>query len=105
MEIPIRLLLLGIRDHLAVVITHELVVHLPEIARPRAAPGQFLALQVVMIHDIDVIVEMPTSTIGVSDDELAGAVHPFFKPRSKLMHSLDVLGAIHIELLKEKFWV
>lgn len=52
-----------------------------------------------MIDDVDVIVKMPACAVGVSDDEVVGAVHPARELHTKLVHTLHVLGILHVELL------
>lgn len=80
-------------------ISHELIVHLPQSPRPRPAPRECLAREVVVVHDVDVVVEMPACAVGVSDDEVVGTVHPACELHTELAHTSDVLGIVHVELL------
>lgn len=53
-----------------------------------------------MIHDVDVVMQMPTRTIGVRYDKKVCTVHALGKLHPEIMHTLDVLRIIHIELLR-----
>lgn len=98
-QIPVSLRLLRRRQHPAPLVPHEFIVDLAESTRPRTTPRQCLAGQVVMINDVDVVMEMPTGTVGVCNDEVVGAVHASSELYTKLMHTLHVLGVVHVELL------
>lgn len=52
-----------------------------------------------MVDDVDVIVEMPTGTVGVSDDEIVRAVHTASEPHTEVVHALNMLRTVHVELL------
>lgn len=97
-QVPVSLRLFRRRQHLATLVPHEFVVDLTEPARPRAAPRQCLAGEVVVINDVDVIVKMPTGTVGVGDDEVIGAIHPACELHAEVVHTLDVLGVVQVEL-------
>lgn len=98
-QVPVRFRLLRIREHLATLVAHELVVDLTQTPRPRPAPRQCLAREVVVIDDVDVVVQMPTGTVGVCDDEVVRAVHPACELHAELVHTLHVLRTVHVELL------
>lgn len=53
-----------------------------------------------MIHDVDVVVQVPTRTIGVRHDKKVCTVHALGKLHTEVMHALDVLRVIHVELLR-----
>ncbi|MEZ7672131.1 hypothetical protein O3684_01970 [Pauljensenia sp. 20925_1_27] len=101
-QIPIRLGHLWIRKHLTALITHELVINLPKTTRPRATSRQCFPSEVVVIHNVDVVVQVPTRTIGVRHDKKVCTVHALGKLHTEVMHALDVLRIIHIELLRRE---
>jgi len=53
-----------------------------------------------VIHDVDVVVQVPTRTIGVRHDKEVCTVHALGKFHTEIMHALDVLRIIHVELLR-----
>lgn len=53
-----------------------------------------------MIDHIDVVVQMPTGTVGVSDDKVISTVHPASEPHTELVYTSDVLDVVDIELLR-----
>ncbi len=53
-----------------------------------------------MIHDVDVVVQVPTRTIGVRHDKEVCTVHALSKFHAEIMHAPDVLRIIHVELLR-----
>ena len=55
-----------------------------------------------MIHNVDVVVQVPTRTIGVRHDKKVCTVHALGKLHTEVMHALDVLRIIHIELLRRE---
>ena len=55
-----------------------------------------------MVHDVDVIVQMTARAVGVSDHEEVRAVHPLRELHAEVMHALDVLRIIHVELLRRE---
>ena len=55
-----------------------------------------------MIHDVDVIVQVPTRTVGMRRNEKVCTVHALGKLHTEVMHALDVLRIIHIELLRRE---
>lgn len=101
-QIPIGLRLLWVREHLTALITHELVINLPKTTRPRATSRQCFPSEVVVIHNVDVVVQVPTRTIGVRHDKKVCTVHALGKLHTEVMHALDVLRIIHIELLRRE---
>lgn len=98
-QVPVRFRLLRIREHLATLVAHELVVDLTQTPRPRPAPRQCLAREVVVIDHVDVVVEMSACTVGVGNDEVVGTVHPVSELHPELVHTLHVLRTVHVELL------
>lgn len=52
-----------------------------------------------MINDVDVVVQMPACAVGVSDDEVIGTVYPACELHAEVVHTLHVLGIVHVELL------
>lgn len=52
-----------------------------------------------MIHDVDVVVQVPTCAICVGHDEIVSAVHPSRELHAQVVHTLHVLGIVHVELL------
>lgn len=52
-----------------------------------------------MINDVDVVVQMPACAVGVSDDEVVGAVHPARELHAEVVHTLHVVGIVHVEFL------
>ena len=101
-QIPIRLGHLWIRKHLTALITHKLVINLPKTTRPRATPRQCFPSEVVVIHNVDVVVQVPTRTIGVRHDKKVCTVHALGKLHTEIMHALDVLRIIHVKLLRRE---
>ena len=55
-----------------------------------------------MIHNVDVVVQVPTCTIGVRHDKEVCTVHALRKLHAEIMHALDVLRIIHVELLRRE---
>lgn len=55
-----------------------------------------------MVHRVDVVVQVPTGTVDVSDHEEVGAVHPASELYTEVMHTLDVLRVFHVELLRRE---
>ena len=55
-----------------------------------------------MVHDVDVIVQMTARAVGVSDHEEVRAVHPLRELHAEIMHALNVLRVIHVELLRRE---
>lgn len=53
-----------------------------------------------MIHNVDVIVQVPTRTIGVRHDKEVCTVHALGKFHTEIMHTPNVLRIIHVELLR-----
>ena len=55
-----------------------------------------------MIHHVDVVVQMPTRTIGVRHDKEVCTVHALGELHAEIMHALDMLRVIHVELLRRE---
>lgn len=55
-----------------------------------------------MIHDVDVIVQVPTRTVGMRRNKEVCTVHALGELHTEVMHALDVLRIIHIELLRRE---
>lgn len=55
-----------------------------------------------MIHNVDVVVQVSTRTIGVRHDKKVCTVHALGKLHTEIMHALDVLRIIHIKLLRRE---
>lgn len=53
-----------------------------------------------MIHNVDVVVQVSSRTIGVRHDKEVCTVHALCKLHTEIMHALDVLRIIHVELLR-----
>lgn len=53
-----------------------------------------------MIHNVDVVVQVPSRTIGVRHDKEICTVHTLGELHTEIMHALDVLRIIHVELLR-----
>ena len=53
-----------------------------------------------MIHDVDVIVQVPTRTVGMRRNKEVCTVHALGELHAEIMHALDVLRIIHVELLR-----
>ena len=51
-----------------------------------------------MVDDVDVVVQMSTGTIRVGDDEVVGAIHRACELHAEVVHTLDVLGVVQVEL-------
>ena len=99
-QVPIGLRLLRRWQHLAALVPHEFVVYLAEPTRPGPAPRQCFTREVVVVDHIDVVVEMPACAVGVCDDEMIGAVHASSELHAEVVYTLDVLGILHVELLR-----
>lgn len=55
-----------------------------------------------MIHNVDVVVQVPTRTVGVRHDKEVCTVHTLRELHTEVMHALDVLRIIHVELLRRE---
>lgn len=55
-----------------------------------------------MIHNVDVVVQVPTRTIGVRHDKEVCTVHALGELHTEVMHAPDVLRIIHIKLLRRE---
>lgn len=55
-----------------------------------------------MIHNVDVIVQVPTRTVGMRHDKEVCTVHALRKLHTEIMHALDVLRIVHVELLRRE---
>lgn len=55
-----------------------------------------------MIHDVDVIVQVPTRTVGMRRNKEVCTVHALGELHAEIMHALDVLRIIHVELLRRE---
>jgi len=55
-----------------------------------------------VIHDVDVIVQVPTRTVGMRRNEEVCTVHALGELHAEIMHALDVLRIIHVELLRRE---
>lgn len=52
-----------------------------------------------MVHDVDVVMQMSACAVGVRNHEVVSAVHAASEFHAELVHTLDVLGIVHVELL------
>ena len=55
-----------------------------------------------MIHNVDVVVQVPTRTIGVRHDKEVCTVHALSELHAEIMHALDVVRVIHVELFRRE---
>lgn len=55
-----------------------------------------------MVHHIDVVVKMSTGTVGMRHDKEVRAVHPLRELHTEVVHPLDVLRVLSVELFRRK---
>lgn len=87
-------------ENLTALTFHQGIVGLADALRPRGVPLQRFTRQEVVVADVDVVVEMTTPAVGVGHHEVVRAVHILGELAAKIIDPLDVVGVVHIELVR-----
>ncbi|MFZ1257883.1 MAG: hypothetical protein WAQ25_00215 [Candidatus Saccharimonas sp.] len=101
-QVPVRLRGFGGGQHLAALVAHELVVDLVQTVDPRGTALEGLPGQLVVVDDVDVVVEVPTRTVNVSNHEVVGGVHALGQEHAEHVDPTHMIGVVEVELIRRE---
>lgn len=101
-QIPVRLGRLRLRQDIEALSPHEIVVDLMEPVSPRRTSPQRLTSEVVVVHEVDVVVKVPSRTVRVRHDEVVRGIHPLGQLHPELVDRGGVIGVMEVELVRGK---
>lgn len=86
-------------ENLTALALHQCVVGLVDALRPGGVSLQRLARQEVVVADVNMVVEMTALAVSMGHDEVVRTVHVLGEHPTQLVHTLDVGGVVHVELV------
>lgn len=99
-QLPVRLRLLRIGQHLQALVPHKFVIKLTQAVLPRGVALKAPAGQLVVVGDEDVRVTVLARRVGMDDHHEIGGVHPFGEGHGHVPDAVEVFLLGHVELVR-----
>lgn len=93
---------LGRRQHPAALIFHEFVVCPPKTPFPRGVALERLTGKPVVIDLVHVVVRMASGRVNMRRNEVICRVQPLRQLHPQLVNASNIVGAVHVELVRRK---